>query len=286
MPAEPAAVAPAAEADLSTVEAVTTPPAAVIPPTFRPPVAPAAPLHLPTPRSISDLPPASLPPGAVPVRTIKADKWLAGTVVLLLVIVGATFGVHQLFKAHPKPKSTGKVAAASVEEKSAATPAALAPAKPVPGGQTKLVEHPQSAAGKAVARARDTIAAAEQREIDEGVTSVLNEPATTPPANLPAQAQNVVTSASSARAANVEGTPAAQAEPVVPPSDAFKQFVKALRVNGVFQGENPRAMLNGKMYSVGAELDAKLAITLFKIEPEAKQLIFRDDTGAIIPRHY
>jgi hypothetical protein len=40
------------------------------------------------------------------------------------------------------------------------------------------------------------------------------------------------------------------------------------------------------MYTLGMEVDAKLAITLYRIEPEAKLIFFRDDTGAIVSRHY
>jgi len=274
------------------------PPSAKPLPVFRPPPSLMTPQHLPTPRALSDLPsatplpPAPLPASAPPERTIKADKWLAGIVVLVLVLAGATYGVRELFKANPKPKTIGKPASASVEEKPASQEAepSQAVAKPLPGGQTKLVEKPKSSAGKAIAQARDTVAAVEQRERTAGTTGLLDEPAAplasaTAPA-APARPQNILTPDTPPRTPIVEEVPAAQAEPAVPPSDAFRQYVVNLRVNGVFQGENPRAMLNGRMYNVGAEVDAKLAVTLFKIEPEAKLLIFRDDTGATLSRRY
>jgi hypothetical protein len=59
-----------------------------------------------------------------------------------------------------------------------------------------------------------------------------------------------------------------------------------MRVNGVFQGENARAMINGKMYQLGEVVDTQLGITFFKIDVDAKQLIFRDESGAIMPRRY
>ena len=278
--------APPPDAIVPPAPLFTPPPAAT--PSAQPEYRPAPPQHLPTPRSISDLPPP--PTGAPPERAIKADKWLAGVVVLVVVLAGATWGVRELFKAHPKPKATAKAPAAPSEVKPAApATAAPTPAKPLPGGQTKLVDQPQSAAGKDVARARDVVAAVEQRERTEGVARVLDAPVPSPAATAapaPARPQNVLTASTPPRTPVVEELPSAPTEPVVPPSDAFRRFVVNLRVNGVFQGENPRAMLNGKMYNVGAEVDPKLAITLFKIDPEAKQLIFRDDTGAILSRRY
>lgn len=281
------------------VPATSLPPSAKPMPTFRPPTSLMTPQHLPTPRALSDLstgtplPPAPLPTSAPPERTIKADKWLAGIVVVVLVLAGATYGVRELFKANPKPKAVGKPASAFVEEKPATQEAesAQAAAKPLPGSQTKLVEKPKSAAGKSIAQARDAVAAVEQRERTAGTTGLLDESATPTPATTgptaPAPApQNILTPNTPPRTPVVEEVPASQAEPAVPPSDAFRQYVVSLRVNGVFQGENPRAMLNGRMYNVGAEVDAKLAITLFKIEPEAKLLIFRDDTGATLSRRY
>ncbi|MFT3868377.1 MAG: hypothetical protein QM715_07755 [Nibricoccus sp.] len=300
-PPPAAAIPPAPMADMPPPEAsvpVPRPPSAKPTPVFRPPTSLMTPQHLPTPRALSDLPPASpsppapLPTSAPPERTIKADKWLAGVVVLVLVLAGATYGVRELLKANPKPKAVGKPAAAASEEKpanpdpSAATTAA--PAKPLPGSQTKLVEKPTSAAGKAIAQARDAVTAVEQRERTAGTTGLLNEPAptATPAPAAPERPQNILTPDTPPRTPIVEEVTTTQAEPAVPPSAPFRQFVVNLRVNGVFQGENPRAMLNGRMYNVGAEVDPKLAITLFKIEPEAKLLIFRDDTGAVLSRRY
>lgn len=241
MPAVPPAFRPAASPGVPPL--LTGTPPAAMPPPLSPPIPP----HIPAPRSFAE--PPVLPTSEPPERAIKADKWLAAIVVLVVVIAGAGWGARLLFKAHPKPQATDNAPPST---------SADGQAKPVPGGQTKLVDNPQSAAGKAVARARDTVAAIEQRERTQGVSSVLDDAA----------------------------TPAPEVVREIPPSDAFRQFVTNLRVNGVFQGENPRAMLNGKMYSLGMEVDARLAIRLHKVDPEAKQLIFIDDTGAIFSRRY
>jgi hypothetical protein len=136
------------------------------------------------------------------------------------------------------------------------------------------------------------VATVDRREHEEGVTSVLDDdvnksvsrPVAPPPSAAPVAVQ--ATSATETRPAVIEEPAVAPAEPAPPPSDAFRQFVVNMRVNGVFQGENARAMLNGKMYHVGDLVEPKLNVTLFKVDPEAKQLVFRDETGAIMARRY
>ncbi|MFT3783248.1 MAG: hypothetical protein QM790_14660 [Nibricoccus sp.] len=222
-------------------------------------------------------------PGSTPPPSFRADKWLTAIVVLVAVVVGGFYAAKYLFKAHPKPAVATKSAAApGVENK------APAPAKPAATSRPVVLDNPQSTAGKAVARARDTIAAIEKRDQEEGVSSVLSsstsEPAVPRPSAAPTPSQPGTITASTPSEQPAE--PANQPEPEVVPSEPFKAFVKNLRVNGVFQGENARAMLNGKMYHIGDVVDAKLSVTLFKVEAEAKQLIFRDDTGAIVKRRY
>jgi hypothetical protein len=40
------------------------------------------------------------------------------------------------------------------------------------------------------------------------------------------------------------------------------------------------------MYHLGDTLDPVRKIEFYKIDADAKQLIFRDDTGAVVSRHY
>jgi cytoskeletal protein RodZ len=245
-------------------------------PQVPPPVTLAAP-YVPTPRDLKEMP--HIPAGGKPAQhAYKADKWLAGAVVFVVVLVGAIYGVRHLFNANPKPKSAAH-ASTSTEVKPESTPAAPT------SGQPHLVDNPTSNAGKAVAKARDLVAAVEKRDQEQGVESVLSDTpvspkptaaitpsATTPPATKPAA---------------VAPTPAPEAElPSLPPSEAFRQFVINMRVNGVFQGENARAMLNGKMYHLGDVVDVKLGITFLKFDVENKQLVFRDMSGAIMTRRF
>jgi hypothetical protein len=243
------------------------------PPPQAPHFSPPKPQYVPTPRGLTD--PASASTKAPP-SAIKADKWLAGIVLFVLVIAAAIYGFRVLSKNHPKPAGhagTPTPAAASAPEQ---TPPQTAP---------KLVEKPVSAAGKAVAKARDVIAAQDKLEKEQGVTSVLEEPAAPITPKSPAMSGQTT---HAPIAAGQQDAPHAVTEPEPPPlpSDAFKNYIIGLRVSGVFQGENARALLNGKMYHLGNMLDPVRKIEFYKIDADAKQLIFRDDTGAIVSRHY
>ncbi len=256
-------------------------------PQYVPPAAP-PPQHISTPSTVlDDAAPLQVAPESSHAKAIKADKWLAAIVVLVIVLSGAIWGARLLFKANPKPKATANARAEAGEKPAASAPAQAetAPAKPLPGSQARLVEKPKSEAGQAIARARDVVVASDARIKAGNLDGEPDATAGAPAQNAP-QPQNVLGPNTPPRTPVVEEVANQPTEPVVPPSEAFRLFVVNLRVNGVFQGENPRAMLNGRMYLVGAEVDVKLAITLHKIDPEAKQLIFRDDTGAILSRRY
>lgn len=269
---------PAAEVNPPTVPVANTPPPPLPPPVHAAPIAPppAKTPYLPTPSGLIE-------PGRVPVapsskvqHTYKADKWLAAAVIFVLVLGGAIYGVRALMKANPKQKSAAR-ASASTESKPA-------PAEPQPStsGQPRLVDNPTSVAGKAVAKARDLVAAREKFDQEQGVDHVLAATPATP----------TIPENPSAGAVSINQPPAPVAPPPepelppIPPSDAFRQFVTSLRINGVFQGENARAMLNGKMYHLGEVVDAKLGITFYKFDVEAKNLVFRDENGAIVTRRF
>ncbi|MBK9990302.1 MAG: hypothetical protein IPP19_06110 [Verrucomicrobia bacterium] len=264
---------PAAEVTPAPTAAEPTPPLppieAYVPPPQ--PVAPAAPF-VATPSNL-DKTPTTPGRSEKAQHAYKADKWLAAVVIFVLVLAGAIYGVRYLMKANPKPKSAAR-ASASTESKPASpeqTPAA--------SGQSRLVEKPTSSAGKAVAKVRDLVASREKFDKEQGVEHVLADTPDAVPANPSANVVSIVQPA--------KPEPAPEPElPPIPPSDAFRQFVISMRVNGVFQGENARAMINGKMYQLGDIVDTRLGITFFKIDVENKQLIFRDENTAIMPRRY
>jgi len=69
-------------------------------------------------------------------------------------------------------------------------------------------------------------------------------------------------------------------------SVAFRIFVANAKVNGVFQGNPPRAFINGRMYREGEVVDSALGITFQGIKADLKQIIFKDRTESIVTRRY
>ncbi|ATC63875.1 hypothetical protein CMV30_07895 [Nibricoccus aquaticus] len=153
-----------------------------------------------------------------------------------------------------------------------ATPAATGPV---------VVDNPQSLPGQLIAKAQNAVSAHEA-----AMTQPANEVMDTGSSSLPA----AVTPAVPAPAAVVEVKPVPVPEPVAAPRPEpganFKAFVVNLKINGVFQGENARAMLNNKMYRLGETVDAKLGIVFLRLEPEEKRIVFEDSRGAIMSRRY
>jgi len=220
---------------------------------------------VPTPQGLID--PAVTPSAKVSPPAIKADKWIAGLVLFVLVLVVAFFGLHALTRAHPKPSAH------------AAAPSPAAPVDPQPApapSAPKLVDNPSSAAGKAIAKAREVVAANDKLEKEQGVTAVLEESSATP----------VPPSADATESTKVVAAPVEPPVPPPQPSEVFKQFVVDMRISGIFQGDPPRALVNGKMYRLGDVLEPNRKIELYKIDAEGKQLIFRDFTGATVLRRY
>ncbi len=70
------------------------------------------------------------------------------------------------------------------------------------------------------------------------------------------------------------------------PSAAFKTFVESARINGVFQGSPPRALINGRTVRPGETLDLQLGITFERVDVARKFIYFREASGAELARKY
>lgn len=215
-------------------------------------------------------------------------KFAAKLLVALLfvaVAMGGFFAYNLWFA--DNAASAPVVAKPSAAPETAATPAATAETAPsaaqVPPARGPLAtDTPQSAAGQIIAKAQNAVAAH-----DAAFTQPTNEVLAT--ASQPAGTSAEGSSATVAAPVDVQ--PAAVPEPVAPPPRPepganFKAFVVNLKINGVFQGENARAMLNGKMYRLGEVVDSKLGIVFLRLEPEDKRIVFEDSRGAIMSRRY
>ena len=71
-----------------------------------------------------------------------------------------------------------------------------------------------------------------------------------------------------------------------PVSDAFRAFVAAARINGVFHGNPPRALINGRTIRAGEAVDNVLGIVFDGVDAETNIITFKDRTGATIMRRY
>lgn len=90
---------------------------------------------------------------------------------------------------------------------------------------------------------------------------------TTPPPSAPSPALDVV-------------GPGAEA------SAEFKAFVTSARINGVFQGNPPRALINGRTVRAGDLLDSTLGVVFQRVDASRKLVFFKDQTGAVVAKKY
>jgi hypothetical protein len=291
-------------ADMPAVAKPTLPAAALASPAFEKPAVPN--------NGRPNMPIAPLPSGAPKLGPItprppegsssqknedsRAGKNGLKLILALLFVALGLFGVfaYNLWFSEPAapvaaaepaqpPSSPAPVAptqAAAPNPASSSAPAAESQ-KPAPAASAPVVvSDPQSLPGKLVAQARDTAAAH-----DTAMTAPVNE--------IIAATASASAAAPAAAAPPVAETPPAPApapEPVVvprpEPSANFRAYVVNLKINGVFQGENARAMLNGKMYRLGETVDSSLGIVFLRLEPEEKRIVFEDAKGALMTRRY
>lgn len=94
----------------------------------------------------------------------------------------------------------------------------------------------------------------------------------TPPSPSPAAAPALE---SNAPAALERADPGASPE--------FRARIANLRLSGVFEGNPPRAMIDGRLVRAGEVIDERLGVRFDGLEPGAR-LRFRDATGAAVVR--
>lgn len=80
----------------------------------------------------------------------------------------------------------------------------------------------------------------------------------------------------------------AEASPAPEPeiSEAFHRFVTEMRVSGVFQGNPPRALVNGRMVRAGESLDLGLGIVFTGIDAENHLILMQEPLGARAAKKY
>ena len=69
-------------------------------------------------------------------------------------------------------------------------------------------------------------------------------------------------------------------------SSAFRAFVANAKISGVFQGNPPRAFINGRLIRAGETIDSSLGIRFESVDQQEKNIVFKDTSGATVSRHY
>lgn len=110
-------------------------------------------------------------------------------------------------------------------------------------------------------------------------------PVLAPASPAPKPAEHVVVTSSTDLGSGIKATttevsdgPAASA--------AFLQWVDTAKIGGVFQGNPPRALINGKIARLNQTVDDDLGITFDGVDAENRQVIFKDKTGATANKRY
>lgn len=191
---------------------------------------------------------------------------------LVLILGGGGYAVWAIYLDVPEPE------ALLVRRPVAPAPApAPAPANVVQGAE------PQSTAGQLIAKARDAVAA-HNANLEEPVNEVMADspilPREKPPVEVSVAAisQSKISQGITATTTTILST--------VEASPAFQSFVAEMRINGVFQGSPARALINGRTYNEGEIVEPTLGISFAGVEPDEKQIVFRDPSGAIVKRKY
>jgi hypothetical protein len=206
-------------------------------------------------------------PGAVlEKRSALGPVAKAGIAVVVVAIAVAGIFFYRIF--FPPPAKDIQVKPAVV-------------AKPV----VKDVKDPAvvaAAAAKAVADAAKLAEAnavkhaAEPAKVDAAVEG--QDVPTPTPATEDVMAQSSITSDVKVNNTRLEAAPAA--------SPAFRAFVAAASIGGVFQGTPSRALINGTIVREGQVVEGSLGVAFDRIDSVNKVIYFKDSTGATVSKNY
>ena len=184
---------------------------------------------------------------------------MLGAAGLLVVLV--LFVVYRKFLATPEP-----------------TAVVIAPAEPKPAPAPEPTSAaPQTSAGQMVAKAKETVAA-----VEEGQVAAANEAAQPFEAKATPAPVEEKTSTAEPEEAPAATTPAAPPQA----SPGFRAFVEKLKVGGYRPGSPARVQLNGVVYKAGEVVEPGLGIVFTGVDEAGHNLIFKDNSGATVLRHF
>lgn len=203
--------------------------------------------------------------------------------VLLLLAGGGYYAWLQLNQPPPVPPPAAKTTVpATAKPKPAETPSetlnklASMPAAMIEKAQDAISSRRDNEQGRV-----DALVAGEdpgsKHALDTPLPGHLSKPAATPE---PSVTRTQSTIAPGVTATTTDVIAGAEA------SAAFRVFVGGLQINGVFQGNPPRALINGRTFRKGEIVDIPLGVIFESADPEKKTIIFKDRTGATVSRRY
>ncbi|MEO6567257.1 MAG: hypothetical protein ABIO94_00730, partial [Opitutaceae bacterium] len=246
-----------------------------------PPVVPAStPANSLSPIPITLAPPASLTPfvkpSQVPVPSgLKVDDPAAdknqrrvlkvGAITLVAVTIVVGVGGFFAWKQFTKPNSsTTQTPAVTTKQSTAATPAGdngdnQSKTPPAPSAQPAALsqESAKNDAGSAAVGSPIILERTANVSSPEGTTAT--PPVAPSPVDIPVP---------------------------ISASPEFRAFVATVKISGVFQGENGRAFINGRLTRFGDPVDSRLGILFAGIDADKKLLVFKDASGATTTRKY
>ena len=226
-------------------------------------------------------------PKAAPNRLVKFG--IIG--VAAVVVLGGAFFAWNKFGAKPPPPVATKPKPAVPAP--AKGPVAAPPAKAAPLTPSETLNNLAHAPVNAINKAQDTIAArraSEQSRVDGTITGddprsgIVAVPPSSATVAKPGAPASKTATAVTALSPGLSATTEVEAGPEASP--AFRSFVANAKISGVFQGEPPRAFINGRLARAGETIDATLGVIFERIDPDKKQIVFKDRTGATIARRY
>ncbi len=231
---------------------------------------------------------------AAPVRRVlpppkPPPTKISPVVMVLLVVVLLAAGGYYGYETFLNKPSTSH---ASAKPAAAAKPATPAPAAE-PAAPSVSVTLNQAAAvpAQAINKAENAVAAHNAAETGPANEVISNEKPAAPasPAAASAPAQTTVDATDTAATAAPESSAPQTVHIDLGPESAspeFKAFISDLRVSGVFQGEHPRVLINGRTFEVGEMVNDDLGVVFTGIDAERELVLFKDRTGVTLVKKY
>lgn len=263
-------------------------------PVVAPPKAASGAAPVPHVAVAAEVPEAGAPAAGKKIPLFKRKAVLIGALAALILLGGGGFFAWKKFLAPapapvvvtPKAGAPVKKAPATV---TAGTPATPTPMKNGPGTPSDtlntVAQTPINAINKAegVVAGRDASGQTKVEPIIDG-SDVANKSAapagtkTGSPGSRPGG--GAVTTLAPGLSATNTGDAGADATP------AFRAWVGNLKVSSVIGGPAPKATINSRVIRVGEVVDGTLGVVLEGVDEGARQLIFKDKSGALLSRRY